>query len=374
MAIARKIALHVGFWILCILVLTSSYRPGLPSYLIAFKTILMVMPVHICYFYAVAYWAIPRYLYSRRYLKLIFAFLICFLLAALMFRLLEILVIVPYIYKILLAIDPDIQWAKAEGSFWEQLAKPEHIINAFEQSNLVVWILISFRFFKMWHERRQVALQAELNFLKGQIHPHFLFNTLNNLYALTLSGSKDAPLIVMGLSNILRYMLYECKSESVALSRDVEILQSYIDLEKIRYEGRLDLNMHMEGDITGKRIAPLLMLPLVENAFKHGASEVLDDAWINIDLKVTGNMLKFKISNSKPDKGQSIASGIHFGNIGLNNVRKRLDLLYPGSHNLQIMEEDELFVAILDIELLTFSQLTKADTGNIFRTLPGSIA
>jgi hypothetical protein len=370
MTIAKRIGMHCGFWMLCILVLTSSYRPGLPSYAIAFKTILMVMPVHICYFYAVAYWAIPRYLYSRRYLKLISAFLLCFLLAALMFRLLEILVIVPYIYNIFLAADPGFQWAKAGGDFWQQLVKPEYIINAFEQSNLVVWILISFRFFKLWHERRQVALQAELNFLKGQIHPHFLFNTLNNLYALTLSGSKDAPPIVMGLSNILRYMLYECKSETVSLSRDIEILQSYIGLEKIRYEGRLDLNINIEGAISGKRIAPLLMLPLVENAFKHGASEVLDDAWINIDLKVADNTLKFKISNSKPDKEQSLANGVHFGNIGLSNVRKRLDLLYPAAHTLQIIEEEELFVAILDIDLLKLNQLAKVDTDYKRRMLP----
>ncbi len=369
MMVARKIALHIGFWLLCILVLTSSYRPGLPSYFIAFKTILMVVPVHICYFYAVAYWAIPRYLYSRRYLKLFSAFFLCFLLAALTFRLLEILVIVPYIYKILLTIDPGTTWAKAEGSFWQQFVKLEYLINAFEQSNLVVWILISFHFFKMWHERRQVALQAELNFLKGQIHPHFLFNTLNNLYALTLSGSQDAAPIVMGLSNILRYMLYECKSESVSLGRDVEILQSYIDLEKIRYEGRLDLNINIEGTMDGKRIAPLLMLPLVENAFKHGAGEILDDAWINIDLKVTDNMLKFKISNSKPDTEQSVAAGVHFGNIGLNNVRKRLGLLYSGSHSLQVMEEEELFVAILDIDLLKLNQLAKAYPENISRML-----
>lgn len=368
MSIARKAASHIFFWVLCILVLTLSYRPGLPGYGIAFQTILMVMPVHICYFYAVAYWAIPRYLYSRRYIKLITAFLLCFVLAALFFRLLEILIIVPYLHKILLAANPGLQWPKANGSFMEQLTRPGDIINAFEQSNLVVWILISFRFFNMWHERRQVALQAELNFLKGQIHPHFLFNTLNNLYALTLNSPKEAPPIVMGLSNILRYMLYECRSESVALSRDVEILQSYISLEKIRYEGRLELNVHIGGALEGKRIAPLLMLPLVENAFKHGTSETLDEAWINIDLKTDGSALKFKISNSKPDVPPLAAPGAHFGSIGLSNVRKRLALLYPGAHHLQVMEEEELFVAILDVDLSKLNHVEKPDVaGNPVR-------
>ena len=350
MSLGKKIASHMLFWIVCILVLTSTYRQGVPSYGVAITAVLMVMPVHIFYFYALGYWAIPKYLYSRRYIKLFLAFLACFLMAALLFRLVEITGTVPYIYNILHEQDPSFTWRKHDGTFWQQLTNTDYIVNAFEQSNLVVWILISFRFFKLWHERRQVALQAELNFLKGQIHPHFLFNTLNNLYALTLSQSKDAPLIVLGLSNILRYMLYECNSESVPLKRDIDILQSYVSLEKIRYEGRLDLNLDVTGNINGQRIAPLLMLPLVENAFKHGTSEILDEAWINIDLNINNNKLKFKISNSKPEMKPE-DTGTHFGNIGLSNVRKRLELLYPDAHSLQIMEEEELFVAILDLDL-----------------------
>ncbi len=350
MSLGKKIASHMLFWIVCILVLTSTYRQGVPSYGVAITAVLMVMPVHIFYFYTLGYWAIPKYLYSRRYIKLFLAFLACFLMAALLFRLVEITGTVPYIYNILHEQDPSFTWRKHDGTFWQQLTNTDYIVNAFEQSNLVVWILISFRFFKLWHERRQVALQAELNFLKGQIHPHFLFNTLNNLYALTLSQSKDAPLIVLGLSNILRYMLYECNSESVPLKRDIDILQSYVSLEKIRYEGRLDLNLDVTGNINGQRIAPLLMLPLVENAFKHGTSEILDEAWINIDLNINSNKLKFKISNSKPEMKPE-DTGTHFGNIGLSNVRKRLELLYPDAHSLQIMEEEELFVAILDLDL-----------------------
>lgn len=350
MPFSKKIALHLSFWIACILLLTSSYSPGLPTYDIALTAVLMVVPVHIFYFYSVAYWAIPRYLYSRKYIKLALAFLACFLAAALLFRILEITIIVPYLFDILSEQDKSFTWAKHEGTFWQQLSNPEYMINAFEQSNLVVWILISFRFFTMWHERRQVALQAELNFLKGQIHPHFLFNTLNNLYALTLSQSADAPKTVLGLSNILRYMLYECNSESVPLKRDVEILQSYVSLEKIRYKGRLDLNFDVNGLIQSQRIAPLLMLPLIENAFKHGTSEILDEAWINIDLNISGNNLKFKISNSKPETKPG-STETHFGNIGLSNVRKRLELLYPGAYSLQVLEEEELFVAILELSL-----------------------
>lgn len=358
MSRTQKIALHILFWLVCILVITSTYRPGLPGYGVAFTAVLMVMPVHIFYFYALAYWAIPRYLYSGRYIRLLLAFLLCGLTAALLFRVLEITVIVPYLFGILSALDPAFTWAKHEGSFWQQLGRTGDIVNAFEQSNLVVWILIAFRFFTLWHERRQVALQAELNFLKGQVHPHFLFNTLNNLYALTLEQSVQAPHIVLGLSNILRYMLYECSSESVPLKRDIEIIESYVSLEKIRYEGRLDLNMDITGAVHGHRIAPLLMLPLVENAFKHGTGELLGDAWINIDLQVTGHKLKFKISNSRPETRPDDAEQ-HFGHIGLTNLRKRLDLLYPAAHHLQLLEEEELFVAILELELDRLNESAK---------------
>lgn len=368
MSFPKKIVLHLFFWIACILVLTSSYSPGLPSYGVALTAVLMVVPVHIFYFYSLAYWAIPRYLYSRKYMKLVLAFLLCFFAAALLFRVLEITVIIPYLFKILSEQDKTFTWAKHEGTFWEQISNPEYIVNAFEQSNLVVWILISFRFFTMWHERRQVALQAELNFLKGQIHPHFLFNTLNNLYALTLAQSTDAPKTVLGLSNILRYMLYECNSESVPLKRDVEILQSYVSLEKIRYEGRLDLNVDVSGNILGQRIAPLLMLPLVENAFKHGTSEILDDAWINIDLHVNGNSLKFKISNSKPETRPDNTEN-HFGHIGLSNVRKRLALLYPEAHSLQVLEEEELFVVILELQLDRLNESAQQQTYTSIKAL-----
>jgi hypothetical protein len=347
----RKIATHIALWVVCILIITGTYRPGLPSFSVALIAATMVVPVHILYYYAVTVWVMPRYMYTRKYFKLFSTLLFNSLLAALLFRLLEILIIVPYINGVLLNNDPTLVWAKAQGSFGEQLINPTHLINALEQSNLVVWILLSFRFLNLWQERKQMAVQAELNFLKGQIHPHFLFNTLNNLYALTLNTSAQAPEVVLGLSNILRYMLYECSNERVALNRDVEILTSYIDLERIRYDARLDLNISIEGNLHGKYIAPLLMLPLVENAFKHGAGELIEQAWINIDIKATDTTVACKISNSKPLAQENKYTDKYFGSIGLENVKKRLQLLYPQTHQLQIMNEDEMFVAILKISL-----------------------
>jgi sensor histidine kinase YesM len=145
-------------------------------------------------------------------------------------------------------------------------------------------------------------------------------------------------------------MLYECSTESISLKRDIEIIESYIALEKLRYEERLELNLSVSGEIADIEIAPLLMLPLVENAFKHGTSEKVGEAWISIDISVKSNFLKLKISNSKPD---SLPEDImrHKGNIGLSNVKKRLDILYPDAHELKLFDEDEMFVAILEIQL-----------------------
>jgi hypothetical protein len=341
---------HIAFWMLATAALTLTYGIGMPNYEVAFYVILEFMPIHMLYFYAVSSWAIPRYFYTKKYIKLFLAVLSCTFLAALAFRLLEITVADPYIYKMAVANNEPFVWHKLVGTFWEQLGKRVYIINALEQSNLVIWIALFIKFIMMWYDKRQVATQAELNFLKSQIHPHFLFNTLNNLYALTLNQSTESPAVVLGLSNILRYMLYECSTDEVPLKRDVEILESYIGLEKIRYEQRLDLNFSVTGNIQNQRIPPLLMLPLVENAFKHGTSETIHGAWININLQVSDKKLVFKVSNSKPETTPE-DSEQHFGKIGLSNVRKRLELLHNPANQLHVYEEEDLYVTILELDL-----------------------
>ncbi|WP_256010364.1 sensor histidine kinase [Desertivirga xinjiangensis] len=341
---------HFGFWLLAILVLTWIYGTAFDNFALGFLVILMLIPVHMLYFYTVAYWVVPRILFRQKYLLTFFACLLSAVLAAVLYRLNEILVSDPYIYNVLSATEPNFTWSKLDGSFSEQFLNPHDFVNAVERSNVIVWAGVSLKFIKMWYERRQAAMQAELNFLKAQIHPHFLFNTLNNLYALSLNQSTQVPEIVMGLSNILRYILYEGNMEEVLLKRDIEILENYIALEKIRYEERLELNFNLIGSVDGQKIVPLLMLPLVENAFKHGVSETVEAPWINIELLIDGKDLSFKVSNSKP-AGNSNAVNRDFEKVGLSNVKKRLELLYPGRYSLELLDEEEVYIAILKLEL-----------------------
>ncbi|CAG5069989.1 hypothetical protein DYBT9623_02729 [Dyadobacter sp. CECT 9623] len=346
----KRIFLHVMFWLAILVVLTFIYGAGMPDYWLTIGIVGMFLPIHILYFYCIAYVLIPRFFNRKKYLAFSLCMILCVIVSTLLFRLMEILVADPIIFAVVKKNDPTFDWIKLHGTFTEQLFKPVYLISAFEQTNIFVWIALSIKFFKMWFERRQAAIEAELNFLKGQLHPHFLFNTLNNLYALTLTQSPQSPAVVMGLAEILRYMLYEANTDVVELERDIRIVESYIKLEKIRYEERLDINFSINGLVPGQKIAPLLILPLVENAFKHGASEQIGQAWINIDLRIKNNILKFKISNSKPEDTIK-EDKKHHVSIGLANVRKRMDILYPSAYQLRILEEEDVFAVILEIEL-----------------------
>lgn len=364
-----RVLVHVIFWLCIIAFLTTLFEVGGPGFKVAFNTVMMLLPVHVVYFYTLSYVIIPKYLYTRKFLQLTLSFVLLAVGCLLIYRVIEILFADPYFFKEMRKVNPDWQWKKIEGTFLEQLTNMEYMIHGLEQSNSVVWIALVIKFFRMWYERKQVALQAELNFLKSQIHPHFLFNTLNNLYALTLDQSPKSSEVVLGLSDILRYMLYECNAHYVSLKRDVAIIQNYLTLEQLRYGDRLDLNFSIKGSIADQRLAPLLMIPLIENAFKHGASEMTEEAWINIDLDVDAYRLKLKVSNSKPS--QPIERDTTCGNIGLQNLKKRLELIYPETHLLTTYDEEDMHLAILQINfgavpnlITTAERETSFDSGH----------
>jgi LytS/YehU family sensor histidine kinase len=191
--------------------------------------------------------------------------------------------------------------------------------------------------------------EAELKLLKTQIHPHFLFNTLNNLYGLTLEKSDEAPKLVLQLSEILDYILYRCDEKLVLIGEELAILKNYIEIEKVRYSGKFTLKAIFPEQTGGLKIAPLLLLPFVENAFKHGVSHSTGVAFVNIKIKIVGTNFFFKFKNSK--NPAMTANAEHNKGVGLKNVRKRLHLIYPEKHLLKINETEETFSVNLTLQL-----------------------
>ena len=199
---------------------------------------------------------------------------------------------------------------------------------------------------------RQQTTLAELELLKAQVHPHFLFNTLNNLFAHTLRRSTDSPQIVARLSDLLRFMIYGSRQDFISLTQEIQLLKNYIDLEKLRYGQELDLSVNFTGDLENKMIRPLLLLPLIENSFKHGMSQQLEQKWITLDLHVEKNILYFKLANSYDSRAaKSFVKGKSKG-IGLENVKRRLELLYPGKHKFQVTAGEEMFLVSIELQII----------------------
>ncbi len=335
----KRVSRHILFWLLLLAILTFlevqinvlpiGFAIGNEFIRIAFYALLI---------YCNIYFLIPRYLNERK-LLLYGAFLVIL-----------ILLVTPLMVTVF---------------YWNARAYPELQAQVLEQKAgyyLLNFIITStFTIVKIisdWvrseRETRKIrteTMQSELRFLKSQINPHFLFNTLNSLYALTIKKSDLAPEIVLRLADMMRYMLYECNEKWVPLQREITYIENYLELEKLRHGNRADVLLEVEGEILNQRIAPLMFIPFLENSFKHGLSRVLTKGYVEIHLAVKGNQIHFSIANSKPEQ-LPIPEGRRFGGIGLSNVRKRLDLLYPGNYSLSIENEPLVFRVILTINLL----------------------
>jgi len=193
-------------------------------------------------------------------------------------------------------------------------------------------------------------LQSELSFLRAQTNPHFLFNTLNNLYVLARKKSDKTPDAIMMLSKIMRFVLYECRAPRIAVSDEAKVIQDYIELEKLRYNKRLTIDYQENMDNPLTPIAPLLLLPFVENSFKHGAGSTTGDVHILINIALKEKQLSYTVQNTVDTDVDSNSAGTSSG-IGLRNVERQLDLLYPDQHELKITREHGFFTADLKIDL-----------------------
>jgi hypothetical protein len=282
----------------------------------------------------ITYFLMPKYLYNKKYGQ----FLVSFLAVITVLVLLEELVLeqvlypnteraesFPGVFVSLLGVLPLLTILSGGKFAWDALQKQAQI-----------------------DELQTTIQESELQFLKSQINPHFLFNNLNNLYSYALEKSSKTPEIILEMSGVLRYMLYECKERFVPLEKEMEQLSNFIKLYKMQIEERGTINFEKKDIKTGYKIAPLILIVFIENAFKHSQSGQSSDIEIDIGLSMHSSKLKFHCKNNYVvNEGlDSVAKG-----IGLKNVKKRLNLLYPEKHTLRIEEKNNFFEVDLVLEL-----------------------
>ena len=234
----------------------------------------------------------------------------------------------------------------------ETMAFWSYFLSTVLTSGMFVFLSIVLKFSIDWflNERIQRDLEnqrlsAELAFLKSQINPHFLFNSLNSIYSLAYQRSDNTPDAILKLSEIMRYMLYESNDNKVALEKELHYLQNYIDLQKIRFGSNAFIDFKIEGEVGNQRIVPLLLIAFIENAFKHGVANDRESA-IQLLIRVDEQHLYFFIRNKKHNNNRDASGG-----IGLSNVKRRLDLLYPRKYNLEIRDEIDTYTCELSLVL-----------------------
>ena len=345
-----RILWHVLFWLCVYLFYSFTFGSNSSCYSAEFLVNLYMMPVRMIFTYAFIYFILPNFLLRRRYISFSFLWVI----HAFLFGF--------CIWLIIQSFFSCLRCVFEQGIFAENIPV---ILRVILLNYPIPAIASAVVIFKRWYRTQQYSiglekekLEAELNFLKSQIHPHFLFNTLNNLYALTLIKSDKAPDIVIKLSELLDYMLYDSNEKEVKLQKEINQLKGYIDLEKIRYGDRLNIKFEISGNYSGKYLAPFILLPFLENSFKHGASHDIDSPFIHISMDIQETSLIFKIKNSYKHEKQSNQNNTE--GIGLKNVRRRLALLYPNCHHLIISKEQNVFEISLMINWKSKKQINTA--------------
>ncbi len=297
------------------------------------------IPLKMIMVYFIVYHLLPRYLFQKKILHFFAYFAITILLTAIIRRYTDNYVIQEYflVYGKLPILDPN--------QFIYTLLKINLVLV------LPMTLKITENVFSSDRKQRLLEkekLEAELMFLKNQTHPHFLFNTLNNLYSLVLKKSDKSLNVILKLSELLRYMLYETNASRVSIQKELNSIKSYIELEKIRYGKRVDLSFNTWGNFTVDEIAPMLIIPFIENSFKHCTSGSNGEGWITIDMSILEHSFSLKIENSIPTTTQEITDA---HGIGLKNVKRRLELLYEKDHELIIEESSDSYLVNLKLNL-----------------------
>lgn len=344
-----RIALHVLFWLVyvpinavlaCIL-----QRAKLDQFFVtAVYSELFSLPVKLALIYFVFYYIIPLYLERSKLGKLIGMLLVAFGIATILSRM-------------------QVKW------LFFPIFLPGQSINLFNPQGLLLTVFdlfitlaaavtikmirVHYKSLEFEQELIREKLESELNFLRAQTNPHFLFNTLNNLYVLARKKSDKTPEAIMMLSKIMRFMLYECRASRIPVANEAKVIRDYIELEKMRYNQRLSVHYDEDLDSQSTTIAPLLLLPFVENSFKHGAGSTTGDVEIYVRIRLHNQHLSFSVENTVDPEEPAVPNGSngHSSGIGLKNVQRQLDLIYPQQYQLSTGREDGMYRAHLEVDL-----------------------
>jgi two-component system LytT family sensor kinase len=342
----RRLSLHILFWIgvfVFNLLEDWSYSDDKHALIELYVT---KLPVQMLVAYWLTYFQLPQYLIKKRYVRFFISLFLSVYLTCIL-----------YVTYRVLYFEP-----AHPGYFRAPL--PQTWFIYFDLIKFVMYatsfyipalIMAGIKLIRIQYEEQQKLqllekekLQTELSFLKNQLNPHFLFNTLNNLYMLTLKSSPQAPEVVAKLSETLDYILYRCHEKVVPLTGEIQLIQNYLTLEKIRHHEFVSINFNCKGEFNSKSIAPLIMLSLVENAFKHGINKHPGPSQVTIILAVKDEELNFSVYNSKwNDVDQAGKSN----GIGLKNIQRQLELIYPDNHSIHIDDQENSYFVRLKINL-----------------------
>jgi len=318
---------------------------------------LLMVSIHIAACYVVIYYLLPRFLLKAKY----------FLFLALVMLLGGIMTIASRFMDTIV-----IPAITQEG---DSLTIPYYtsVFSGVMNAIKIVIAALAIKFAKHWWQKQKEKEQlerekinTELQLLKAQIRPGFLFNSLNNIYAFSVAGSPRASELLLKLSGLLSYMLYECDQPLVPLEKEIEMMKDYMALEKIRLEESIEMEFSVTGDLNGKMIAPFLLLPFIENSLKH-SSNLTADNWINMDVSMERNDFYMKLANGmipETDGQHQVLSN------SLTNVQKRLALLYPQKHELKISNEPEMLIMVLKIQIGETAPIVSEEGEGIINTDP----
>jgi sensor histidine kinase YesM len=332
-----RISVHIFFWFCAWFFFFFYYKRYSEVNIYTFVASLINLVVAIATVYTFNYYLIPEILLKNKRKKFIaFAFV-----AIVLFFYVQLLLTLFLVVKLL---------------YTEYRLFPEMIdvVMLFFNMFFVVFVAIAIKFYKRWSEkdyREQIVqkekVEVELQMLKTQINPHFLFNTLNSIYVLAMKKSEQTANTVMKLSDLLDYILYKMDAPRIAISNEIQIIENYIELEKIRFTDRVNLSFSSGFKSKDIQIPPMLIIPFIENAFKHGVAKSIEKSWMKISINETGSMLDILVSNSKSQNPVKTKSG----GIGLVNVKKRLDLLFGVNYKLDISEKNNRYDVFLSIPI-----------------------